>query len=81
MELLDEFGVHGADRMVFLAMQEKLSFRLASEAIGLTEGRVRHRFFAACELLQVDPRGRQFVEALLNQIYAVARPTPSSPEN
>ena len=78
MELLEEFGIHGADLMIFLAVQEKLSYKLASEATGLAEGRVRHRFFGVCERLQMDPRGRALVEPLLARL--IPPPEPSSPQ-
>lgn len=77
MELLEELGIHGTDRMVFLAVQEHLSYKLAAKATGLTEGRLRHRFFGVCEQLQVDPRGRALVEPLLAQL--IPPPEPSTP--
>jgi len=78
---LKELGLDGTDAMVFRAVQEKLSYREAAKATGLSEGRVKHRFFSACERIQKDPKGRQLVETLLSQLYAVERPAPSSPES
>lgn len=70
MDLLERMGVAEEDRVVFRTVEEKLSYCLAAEKLGLTEGRLRHRFFRACLTLQKDPKGRERVSALMQKMAA-----------
>jgi DNA-binding transcriptional LysR family regulator len=41
-----------ADLVLVLTVQEKGSFALAARDLMLTEGRVKHRFYRACQLMR-----------------------------
>lgn len=78
MDLLEELGVADEDRNIFHAVEEHLSYAAAAEALSLTEGRLKHRFFKTCRELERKPKGQPVVNRLMVQLAAM-RQRPKVP--
>ena len=71
MDLLEELGIAAEDRDIFRAVKEHLSYAAAATAMGIAEGRLKHRFFKTCIRLERDKRGRPIVNGLMQQLAAL----------
>lgn len=69
-EVMTELGFSKQDMTILRTLVRNKSYKIASQAMNLTEGRMKHRFFRACRILRTDVRGAIFAEDLLNKFEA-----------
>jgi len=60
-------GFNEQDISILQTLVQNKSYEATSKELNLTEGRVRHRFFRACKILETDVLGSTFANSLLDE--------------